>query len=846
MASYYMAAFLAFLSIAVPGILLALPFAKRARIPLPLAFGFGAAAGMVLVPLLGFAESLAGIPFSSTLAILNVSALSVAGAFLCIREKAFSGFGQVSDARAFLIANWHWLALLLLMLFAFWFRSLGSEPYAYEVDPYFYLRATQFIVQEGAVPATDYLAWHPYPYTHRERPLTIYLAAGWYLLASPAEFSPEALYTASAPYPPLAAALTAFMIFALAYLVWGERWALLAAALFIFMPVTALKFGAGVVEQQPWGIFALMFFCAAYLLFLKNGGRLLAALAGLAMLGAVLGSKQDVFAIFVFAAFLSLQSLRGFLSGKLEKGFVLENAIVAAGGVLGVLLMLPYRAQGFASAGALIAVCCFSAALLVIMGLEANQGRRVQYLAALAAIAALALVITPLGPLLMQYANTYVLGQATGLLAAIPVQEQLLRNDISLQLGPIGGSGLPMLALLASAFVLMMAVTSRDARPHLLALVLIPLALLGYSQGKFLLHLATILPIALAALGGELESYVRPPARVAEEKPALSFSIDLESGEATTKPGEAQPHARYLPLAIIAIAAMAVLAQAMPMLGAASAALGGVDCKKLSADTASQLMCFKIPQNWADAMAWLASRGGNSSALAWWDYGHWVNYLGQSPTLTRGDLAFPDMIADTAVIYSMGTPQDLAAYMREKGMRYVIFDFDLFSKWDAISHVACYRTNATRAGFNSGKPSACEQELQFEYIFVPLEGAAEGDLCDLNGTAALRVRSSFNRTYCVMSPRPGAGAAALPVFFENGTQLNAGQQFMTQGLVGGRNSAVMLLTYNESSWEHRPGKAYDSPFYSGFVLRKIPGLRQVYPEPGQPSSIVILELANAT
>ncbi len=856
MADYYLSAIIALISTAVPGLLLMLPFAKRAKMQLPVAIGFGIAAGIVLVPLLGFAESLVGVSFTSTIAILNVAALSLIGAFLCIREKVFSEMKPAEDAKAFLFANWHWFALLAILLLAFWMRSLSSQPYIYETDPYFYLRATQFISQDGSIPATDNLAWYPDSYTHRERPLTSYLTAGWYMLANPgAAFDKEALYTAAASYPPLVAALAAFMIFAIVYLIWGERWGLVAAALFAFTPVTAVKFAAGVVEQQPWGIFALLFFAAAYCLYLKKGGRLHAALASLALLAAVLGSKQDVFAIFIFAAFLSLQSLRDFLSGKMKKEFLAENAIIAAGGLIGVLMMLPYRAQGITGAGALLAAIGFSALLFAIARFDNAPSRRVYYPLALAAIAFLALVITPAGPWLARTASDYIFSQ--GLISIIPVQEQTLRDDLGLQLGTIGSFGLPLLILAASATLLAFAVIGRDSKARLLVLVLLPLALLGYIQGKFFLHLATILAIALAALLGEAENYVRPAPKK-EESAALAFSVNMASGQAEEKTEPKPQRARYLPLLVLAIGVLAVAAQALPVLSDVSAGFsgsyasegGGWNCTKLAEDgksLSSSLLCSKIAPDWTAALGWLAENGGNSSVLAWWDYGHWINYIGQSPAQLRGDLAAPAMVADAAVIYTVGTPQELASYMRERHIKYVILDAGLLQKWQAISYISCYGRNLTQAAYGTGNTSACEQELQFEYLVVPLEGQSASDICDLNGTQALRVRSSFNQTYCLLLPGAGAeNVTVLPVFFENGTRLQMGEEYVAQAAINGRLSALLLAVYNASSWDYRQGKAYDSVFYQGLLLRSLPGLKQVYPEPGQPGSIVIFELETPT
>lgn len=864
MADYWFSAIVALVSVAVPGILILLPFAKRAGMPFPLAAGFGVAVGMVLVPLMGFAESLVGITFSFSTALLNIAIISVAGAALCIKEKAFPEIKPVEDKRAFFLSNWHWPALLIIILLAFWLRSLSNQPYIYEFDPYFYLRTTQFIVQEGAIPASDDLAWYPNLYTHRERPLTHYLTAGWYLLANPGGiFDKEALYTAAAPYPPLMAALAAFMLFALVNGEWGRKWGVAAAALFAFTPAAIMKFAAGVVEQQPWGIFALLFFCAAYCLYLKKGGRFYAVLAGIALLGAVLGSKQDVLAILIFAAFLSLQSLRDFLSGKMGEKALVDNAIVAAGGIAGVLLMLPYRAQGFAGAVALLGAMGFSAFLLGLVRFEQDKGKRQKYLLAAVLLALLALFLTPIGPWVLNYAKAgEFLGPRSTLFSTV-IEEMPTQREMALQLGfigaQLGGVGLPAILLSLSALLLLGAAMYRNSSIAVMLLLLVfPLAWLGFDTAKFVVHLATVLPVAFAALFGELEFYARTAAK--KEKP-LSFAISLDTGQAVEEKRETPDYMRYAPLAVLALGCMLVLAQVISVLGDASASFsgayisesGGWNCEKLLKDRnylSVYMLCGKLQPEWESALDWLAENGGNSRTIAWWDYGHWVNYLGQSRTQVRGDLAFPEMVAETADLYVQGAPEALVSYMRGKRIRYVIFDSGLFQRWAAMAYLSCYHKGMTNATFvppEKGKPGACEQASQFEYLYVPLEGRAAGDVCDINGTPALRARSSFNRTYCLSEPEVGGTAGSrLPVFFENGTELEIGQEYVRQSIVGGRLSAVLLATYNEDSWEYRPGKGYGSLFYSGLVLRRIPGLKQVYPEGNKSGSIVIFELEEAT
>jgi len=855
MVGYYWAALVAAASTLVPGMLLALPLAKRMKLGLGESVIFGAVAGFMAVPALGFIESLAGIPFSFQLAAFNPVVVAVAGGVLCIREKVLEQAKVPrGEPKRILRENWHWIALALIAFSAFYLMSLSSEPFIQEFDPYYYLRAAQFIAQDGSIPPTDNLSWAPAISSHRERPLTLYMQAGFFELSGlGAQFDKTGFYVASSVYPPIAGALTCLLAYLLVSSEWGRKWGVLAAALAAFTPELIYKFQAGGVEQQPFGLLALLFFAAAYANYVKSGGRAWALLASFALFGAVLGSKQDVLAAGLLAAFSFVEAARKIASGeKASRRYAEEAAIIALGGIAAFALMAPYRVSSFAAPALCLAALAFPAVAYALGAAVPRPKDRLEFAAACAVIALVVAVISPLGPYAFGYiAEQRFLGESPGLYTT--VGEEVVQNiELPYHLGVLG-LGAQNLLIGAAFLALLAAAAYRNSRTALIIMIAaLPLVFFGLQRAKFEVHLALALALLLPALLGEIENYARGMAgkrREAAPAPALQFSFNIGegmaeqvSGKGAEKAEEAKP-SRALPLLVVGVGILLALAQLGWLFNDVGALHNPgywqnttLDCAKLYQDgkrTAFLMSCMKIDGKIVGSMDWMQGSFGDSNSVVWWDYGHWVNYLGQSRTEMRGDLEHPRVVAVAADAFTSNDTERLDTLMGEIGAGYLVFSYDIVQKWDSISYLACLSREATNASFSPDKKSACEKQLEFEYVGIPLGSAPR---CAWNSTT-IRAKSSYNRTYCISDPSLMQLGAAPEVFFENGTKIEVGLQYIpTQDA----NTALMLVLYDAYSWDYRPGKAYESNFYRGFYLRDLPGFEQVYPENGSRWDIVVL------
>ncbi len=326
---FLVAAIPAFLSIIVPGFLIALPLLKKAKMGVPEALGVGFTLGLIFSPFLLLVESFFGILYSYELFIANSVLLSIFGLWLCFKEKVFP-----LELNLKLRQNWHWFLIFLFMITAFYLRMqsafpTNAGPYLYEFDPYFYTRATQFIIQEGQIPAFDDLAWYPNLSSHRAPPLANYLGAQWYSLYNAGnQFDIHSLGFAQSFYPPVVAAALVFFAYLLLAEPYGKRIGVIAAGLVTFAPRMIEKLAAWEQEQTPWGVFGACFFDAAYILVISRRDKRLAILAGISLAALTLGSKSDVQAYLLLAAYFAVQGVIDYLKGRLTWDFIELNAII--------------------------------------------------------------------------------------------------------------------------------------------------------------------------------------------------------------------------------------------------------------------------------------------------------------------------------------------------------------------------------------------------------------------------------------------------------------------------------------------------------------------------------------
>ena len=288
-------------------------------------------------------------------------------------------------------------------------------------------------------------------------------------------------------YPPITAALLVFSIFVLLYHEYGKYIGLIGAALAACMPVLFTTFVAGEQLLEPWGIFTLFFFFAAYVFAIKDmKSTRLAILAGIAFATTFLGAHYYTVDAGVFAAYIILQGIISVLRGNSTRYFYKMNIVVI---VVIAIFLAAYTAYRSTLSGAIPAILGIPVTLsLPIMALitvaiieyvpKLLKSRGIlfkklgwkEYIMWIVIVAilgtAVAFVIPPLRHTLSGYINISVHYTTPSIPLFMTVEEYvptgLLYNFGASGFGIIGASigGLPVLVWLISAIALILIVIS--------------------------------------------------------------------------------------------------------------------------------------------------------------------------------------------------------------------------------------------------------------------------------------------------------------------------------------------------------------------------------------------------
>ncbi|RLG19827.1 hypothetical protein DRN67_01690, partial [Candidatus Micrarchaeota archaeon] len=873
----------ALITILVPGFLLALPLLKKTKLGFPETLGIGFTLGLVIPPFLLMFESFFGLLYSYELFIANAVLLSIIGLVLCYKEKVFP-----IDLKFNLKRDWYWILLLLFMITAFYLRIQTAFPttagaYFYEFDPYFYTRSTQFIIEEGQIPRFDDLAWYPYPTSHRAPPLANYLGAQWYSLYNGGRpFDIYALGFAQSFYPPVVATAAVFFIFLLLAEPYGKRMGLIAAGLFAFAPRVIEKLAAWEQEQTPWGVFGAVFFYAAYMLVLSRRDKRLAVLAGIALAALTLGSKSDVQAYLLLAAYLAVQGIIDYLKGRLNWEFIELNGIIIGFGLFAQLIMsqlyasTPYLpTDPFAVLGAFYFYYALWAisdklrhkrewgdhekVLLLpiyiveqskLIDLEADKGN---YLAVLLALAAAALLLTPLGPPVIGYVQAAA-GQALpgDPLANTVAEEAGAGNQFVSAMGPLGiplmwlfdaglleGTNAQMVLLIPFLLALAFAWYKDSKYSLYFAFLVLPVMWVGLGKAKFVLQLTTATIIGFVALLGGLVLFIQSIASTDEQKkmyanvafavgallvlltawPAL-FVVQLSTASEVYT--EAPTGEKILDCNAIG-----------PYFESNMIRLPGADNDR-ALNLAYYLYCSRIPQWWLDPMNWIRENvPEDERVIHWWDYGHWTNYFGQRKTVTRNDHPYIFQDLEMADLLVSNTPEHAAQWMKEHEAKYLLLDQDLINKWGALVYLSCVHNNETEFIPRQVGSSACEHAHYFERVFIPAN-PQPSEYCNIDTGSQFVIAHSTHRdsVYCVGEISADGQTALVMVNEEDGSQnrgllMHQGQTILNDGRL--YETYMVLYPPEGQGYEDRVGKGYDSVFYKGFFLGHIDGFDQVYP-----------------
>ncbi len=838
-----------------------------------------------------------------------------------------------------------WVILLVLMVIAFGTRMLSivSSPTYFEFDPYYDMISTQYILTYGYQLLYDHAAWPSLinGTIHRLQPLIPYLEAYWYNLAAPAATaanttlsgtsaglsSPNTtlLSLVSGYYPPISAALLVFVVFMFLYHEYGEFEGLIGAGLATVMPLLITTFIAGEQLLEPWGIFALFFFYAAYLLAAKYPDEpRYAILAGIAFASNFLGAHYYTVTAGILSGYIILQGIINIFRGNDNKSFYKMNAIVIAviviffifynaysatltertPGILGIPIIIGFPL--FSLIGIFVAdilvrrlsqrpdvirinsgdtaryafLAIFALFLIVVTAILysivgylifvipiimleavaypiiARQVLRkgsakstaalmfsVEAIMVLAAIAMVVVLLTPLGKSVFAYIQLSKKFTTPSSPLFMTVQEYA-PTGINYDFGSggfgligssIGGISLIVWAvLIAFSVLVILAIYSRDSKASVLAFAAVwSVAVAGMIEVKYLPHFGVAYIIAIGAVFGELS--ILYSNRHSDKNSELIKKVLFYAG--------------------IVIVILAAIPTGFQLLSAAS----NPNCNTMGNNQlGAVLYCNQVPQYWLQATDWMKSNVGpyGPRILAWWDYGDWINWFGNSNAVIRGDNSVPQTDYNVAAHYVLTSRDGINTTSTQKFMdsvqaKYILFDSQLVPKWGALDFLACVDINQTSdsyaasQGAQFGLPyalgtSACELRHDPAYLYIPISQNIN-NYCTLPGNSSnvylhgfVVVGSSpINTTYCVSISAINSGKPAY-LLYSNGTKSNAimAPAFYSATSVQGQPFITFLLLYAPNAngtITNAPSDFYNSTYYKGFFLGKLPGFTQVYP-----------------
>ncbi|MFH1470239.1 MAG: hypothetical protein ABIF01_00665, partial [Candidatus Micrarchaeota archaeon] len=509
--------------------------------------------------------------------------------------------------------------------------------------------------------------------------------------------------------------------------------------------------------------------------------------------------------------------------------FALHTLFIGAAGAVPFLAYYHlYRPEGLTPVLVMCAAVLYAAVVSFFGSYAPKLDRKnaptvVMGLVVLAAI----VYLSPAGAMVAGYADGIF--SKSSLFSTIAEQQAMTPDEYTAAFGVIGTNvgGFKLLDLVMVLFLLMVAFeyTYTGAKePVFLAIAVLPFYLLFARDLKLVGYLGLITVIALSVcLGGAVRIARMIYEGKKEELKLVNYAIA----------GFAVLLAAYM--------AFVLLADIGPFFGVTAENISG-RCETLpnGHPVSQKLYCNKIPNEWIETLEWVKENTPkDATVLAWWDYGHWINYIGERKAVLRNDLARPEMIRNFANLLASDDAASMGGYMEVVKADYLAIDEGLVNKWLAISYLSCLEQGKTTKAFTNfmGQGSECESKLTFE-----LFENANSDIsnyCQSDSAEYVRVVTSRGNAYCM--PKKIEISSEV---FDKDMRNPMNMSFFSMSIL--RDDAftrAYLLLYEKKGF----GGVYDSVFYSGWYLGVIDGFEKVYSEtpdaPGLPSRISVYKLA---
>ncbi len=464
-------------------------------------------------------------------------------------NKLSNNAAKAVAAKSSMQINKTYLVLVLLMLLVFGTRmmSVGITPKFFEFDPYFDMLSAESILTFGYQIYLSPSAWPVVPQgtSMRMQPVVPYLEAYWYDLSNAfgprsTTFSTTLMSYVGGIYPPITAALLVFSVFILLYYEYGNKIALIGAALASTMPVLYTTFVSGEQLLEPWGIFTLFFFFAAYALAIKDmKSKRLAILAGLAFVTTFLGAHYYTVDAGVLTIYIIVQGVVNVLQNKTSKYFYQMNAIVilviaiflalynpyhaTLSGRIPSILGIPITVSGPLLALIFVAVIEFVPEILAkrrcaiylerIIIAKRRCAIYLEWILLLIIIAVLVIAFTPAGKPITAYVNLSKRFTTPSTPLFMTVEEFIptgaMYNFGASGFGFIGADivGVPLLIWVISIISLVLIVLSifykKSSTSILYLSIATPLMFAGFSEVKYLPHFGTVFILLFCIMLGE-------------------------------------------------------------------------------------------------------------------------------------------------------------------------------------------------------------------------------------------------------------------------------------------------------------------------------------------------------
>jgi len=878
-----------FISIAVPGFLMALALLRKTKLHLFELFFIGIVFGMAVPSIMAFGEFLVGIPFSLGMHLANLVIICLVSVGVIVKDK----IDILPKSKLNIKILYAFLVLTAILFLAWWIRLQAISPYFYEFDPYWYNTITEFIIKGGGVPLHSDNAWWPQPYTYRGFTIVQYAEAGWYNIYAFTngikEFDFTTMTLVSSLYPAIAAVLMCFFAYLWLSKEYGKAVGILAAGFLAFTPILVDKMLAGEFEMQPWGLFGMIFFLAFYALTLKTNSKRFAFVTAFAIMISYLGSGAGTLPIYLAIGVSAILGVIKFLKNELDISFIYVNIIIAAGILaalgLNIIYQLPISSDIPGKSVALMSIgfLAFIGILFYLRNAAKTLEEKLFYLSSIFVVGMILVLVTPLGGFVSGITDLFfgVVTYTDPTFQTI-AEQTVAGSSLHESIGIFGTdvsdfSLVPVIVGLAAIPLVVSLIYGSGSIYALLGLVgVLPLSMTGLFKVKYTVYSGLFVPLMVCfGIGeiynraGEYKKYILAFVAIVLFVQAMNYydivvssadianRVDITSNAAISKVCNDKYNEMKSVTENISIFG---IERIFGINNGINMSIFGIKNLAINAKSVTQrAYCNRVPDHWLNAMYWLRDNTIlEDRTICWWDYGHWITTFGQRKSVTDNLHSYTLMHQEVADKIVYNTPGALIQYMHEHEAKYLLLDQDLIAKWGALVYHACYYNNKTDLKTGPGG-SDCDREYSPEFVFIPNKMTSD-NLCSgsTQNNIILKVYSPYflakgtSKYYCVSLNSLNEGLSLLqygtqyvPLSFTYEDGKKAG---ITNGMFQGQSGDyfMFLVTYPSDSPD-RKGKFYDSVFYKGFFEGKVQGFKQVHPiqnTRGPNIPVRIFELVN--